>query len=186
MVSGANKVFCGTENGVCELTKDTVYVHPSTKQCSWTPGSTPIKTRTLSPSSTLLCTSDDLPMSDTLYKLTIKIVSINGSYNSGIGTRLTGIVAYSESQNASSVCTTLSNGIGPCTYIILIMKNVDGYLSYYSGDKTTGFEYIQNTSQGTNRYYDITSLYISLQYKSNTSIYWINFDINEGYSILNL
>ena len=37
MVAGANKVFCGTENGVCELTKDTVYVHPSTKQCSWTP-----------------------------------------------------------------------------------------------------------------------------------------------------
>ena len=37
MVAGANKVFCGTENGVCELTKDTVYVHPSAKQCSWTP-----------------------------------------------------------------------------------------------------------------------------------------------------
>lgn len=37
MVAGANKVFCGTENGVCELTKDTVYVHPSTKQCSWAP-----------------------------------------------------------------------------------------------------------------------------------------------------
>lgn len=40
MVAGANKVFCGTENGVCELTKDTVYVHPSDKQCSWTPSST--------------------------------------------------------------------------------------------------------------------------------------------------
>lgn len=40
MVAGANKVFCGTENGVCELTKDTVYVHPSAKQCSWTPSST--------------------------------------------------------------------------------------------------------------------------------------------------
>ena len=37
MVAGANKVFCGTENGVCELTKDTVYVHPSAKQCNWTP-----------------------------------------------------------------------------------------------------------------------------------------------------
>lgn len=37
MVAGANKVFCGTENGVCELTKDTVYVHPSAKQCSWSP-----------------------------------------------------------------------------------------------------------------------------------------------------
>lgn len=37
MVAGANKVFCGTENGVCELTKDTVYVHPSAKQCSWVP-----------------------------------------------------------------------------------------------------------------------------------------------------
>ena len=37
MVAGANKVFCGTQNGVCELTKDTVYVHPSAKQCSWTP-----------------------------------------------------------------------------------------------------------------------------------------------------
>lgn len=40
MVAGVNKVFCGTENGVCELTKDTVYVHPSAKQCSWTPSST--------------------------------------------------------------------------------------------------------------------------------------------------
>ena len=39
MVAGTNKVFCGTENGVCELTKDTVYVHPSAKQCSWTPSS---------------------------------------------------------------------------------------------------------------------------------------------------
>lgn len=37
MVAGTNKVFCGTENGVCELTKDTVYVHPSAKQCSWSP-----------------------------------------------------------------------------------------------------------------------------------------------------
>ena len=37
MVAGANKVFCGTQNGVCELTKDTVYVHPAAKQCSWTP-----------------------------------------------------------------------------------------------------------------------------------------------------
>ena len=37
MVAGANKVFCGTENGVCELTKDTVYVHPSAKQCNWSP-----------------------------------------------------------------------------------------------------------------------------------------------------
>lgn len=37
VVAGTSKVFCGTENGVCELTKDTVYVHPSDKQCSWEP-----------------------------------------------------------------------------------------------------------------------------------------------------
>lgn len=29
-------MFCGTENGVCELTKDTVYTHPTSKQCNWT------------------------------------------------------------------------------------------------------------------------------------------------------
>lgn len=36
VISGLNKVFCGTENGVCELTKDTIYTHPTDKQCSWT------------------------------------------------------------------------------------------------------------------------------------------------------
>lgn len=186
MVAGANKVFCGTENGVCELTKDTVYVHPSAKQCTWTPGSTPINSRTLSSSSTLLLTSSDLPMSDTLYKLTIKLVSLDGYYN-GTADYRTEVVAHSKSQNASSANILLANSIDTETYIILVMKNTAGYLSYYKETGTARFLYLyENYTHGNVPYYDITSLYIQIRYKPDTSVYWNGVTITEGYSILNL
>ena len=187
MVAGANKVFCGTENGVCELTKDTVYVHPSTKQCSWTPGSTPIKTRTLSSSSTLLCVSDDLPMSNTLYKLTINLVHISNVSTSYSADLRTEVVAHSNSQNTGSVDITLSNSVNSETYIILIMKNTNGYLSYYNETRTTRFSYLHaDYSHGNDLYYDITSLYIQVRSKDSNSVYWNYATITEGYSILSV
>lgn len=186
MVAGANKVFCGTENGVCELTKDTVYVHPSAKQCNWTPGSTPIKTRTLSSSSKLLCVSDDLPMSNTLYKLTINLVNISGLSPGYSATLRTEVVAHSNSQNTGSVNIALANSVSSETYIILIMKNADGYLSYYNETRTTRFSYLyENFSHGNEIYYDITSLYIQVRSKDSNSVYW-DYATIEGYSILSL
>ena len=70
MVAGANKVFCGTENGVCELTKDTVYVHPSAKQCNWTPASSsPFKYVSTYTSSVLWLESSDFTYGQGMYYL---------------------------------------------------------------------------------------------------------------------
>lgn len=70
MVAGATKVFCGTENGVCELTKDTVYVHPSDKQCSWTPdSSSPFKYVRTYTSSILWLESGDFTYGQGMYYL---------------------------------------------------------------------------------------------------------------------
>ena len=89
MVAGANKVFCGTENGVCELTKDTVYVHPSAKQCSWVPdSSSPFKYVSTYTSSILWLESSDFTYGQGMYYLSWAFTGTTDSYHNlylGIG-----------------------------------------------------------------------------------------------------
>ena len=100
MVAGANKVFCGTENGVCELTKDTVYVHPSAKQCSWTPASSsPFKYVSTYTSSILWLESSDFTYGQGMYYLSWVFTGTTDSYRNlylgvGAGTKYFSYINY--------------------------------------------------------------------------------------------
>lgn len=126
-------------------------------------------------------------MSNTLYRLTINLLGISG-ISPGLGADLrTEVVAHSNSQNTGSVNITLANSVSSETYIILIMKNTAGYLSYYKETRTTRFSYLYNDyTHGNEIYYDITSLYIQVRSKKSNSVYWDDATITEGYSILSL
>ena len=102
MVAGTNKVFCGTENGVCELTKDTVYVHPTAKQCNWTPtSSSPFKYVSTYTSSILWLESSDFTYGQGMYYLSWTFTGTANSYNNlylgiGAGEKYYSYIHYTE------------------------------------------------------------------------------------------
>lgn len=184
MVAGANKVFCGTENGVCELTKDTVYVHPSAKQCSWTPGSTPVYTRNLTSSDQKVCDADDIPISNKLYTLVITIDSYE-SYDPSFSSKyLTAIMAYSASEKASSVNISLTESIGFGPYALLVLKDNDGCLHYFKESVITPFAYEWRQNNENYAVHDITSISIEATYQGYNDYDPINVPIHSGYAKL--